>query len=73
MQLKKQQFADTQLALVDTDTQAPIAATFSEIEITIPKNPLILNYKGDTDVRGSDIAGGLRQQLKEVYEFVMNH
>jgi len=56
MQLKKQQFADTQLALVETDTQAPIAATFSEIEITSEDTSIVsigdVNADGILDVIG---------------------
>lgn len=39
----------------------------TESEIEVPKNPLVLNYKGDTEVKGKDIGGGLRNALKEVY------
>jgi hypothetical protein len=40
----------------------------TESEIEVPKNPLILNYKGDTEVRGKDIGGGLRNTLKDAYK-----
>lgn len=39
----------------------------TESEIEVPKNPLILNYKGDTEVKSKDIGGGLRIALKEAY------
>ena len=39
-----------------------------ESEIEIPSNPLVLNYKGDTEVRGKDVGGGLRIALKDAFK-----
>jgi len=57
MQLQKQEFVNSILGLVDHETQAPIEATFSNIELT-SSDTAIFTADSDVDADGTiDIVG----------------